>query len=131
MKPNPLRVPMAISLGAMAGACSRYYLTLYIGQESGQTFPWGTFLVNVTGAFGLGFFVALTAKKIFLAPELKLMVATGFFGSFTTFSTYQLDAERLMISTGSWEILGLYWLGSIICGVLGVELGSYCAQKLS
>ena len=123
-----VRVPLAISLGAIAGALSRYYLTLYCNQWLGTSFPFGTFFVNISGAFIMGFFTTLAVERTTISPDLRLAIAVGFLGSYTTFSSYQLDADKLLIFR-HWEITILYWIGSAILGVLSLELGTYLARR--
>jgi fluoride exporter len=123
-----IRNPIAISLGAIAGALSRYYLTLGCHQVFGTGFPYGTFLINVTGCLAMGFFVTLSAERVAtLSPELRLLVTTGFLGAYTTFSTYGLDTVHLWRDR-SLALAGLYWSGSAILGVLSVLLGASLAR---
>ena len=124
-----VRAPLAISFGAIAGALSRYYLTLGFNQWLGTAFPFGTFFINLSGAFVMGFFVTMALERSVISPDLRLAIAVGFLGSYTTFSSYQLDAEKLL-TTGSWEITSLYWMGSAVLGLLCLELGSYLARRL-
>ncbi|MGA7935456.1 MAG: fluoride efflux transporter CrcB [Kovacikia sp.] len=124
-----VRLPLAISLGAIAGALSRYYLTLGCSQWLGTTFPFGTFVINLSGALIMGFFVTLAVERTIISPDLRLVIAVGFLGSYTTFSSYQLDTEKLLM-TGSWQITLLYWSGSASLGVLCLELGTYLARRL-
>lgn len=122
-----IRGPIAISLGAIAGALSRYYLTLWFTQRFGMTFPYGTFFINLSGCFGMGFVASLTQERLPLPPELRLMMTTGFLGAYTTFSTYGLDTVTLLRSqtpTGA----SFYWLGSALLGVVCVQLGMFAAQ---
>jgi CrcB protein len=121
------RVPWAISLGAIAGALSRYYLTLGFQQWWGLTSPVGTVAINLSGAFLMGFFTHLAVERKMLSPDIQLIIAVGFLGSYTTFSTYVLDAERLL-AIGQWQML-LYWVGSMFFGVLCLEFGLFCARK--
>lgn len=123
-----VRMPLAISFGAIPGALSRYYLTLGFNQWLGTAFPFGTFAINLSGAFLMGFFTHLAVERSVISPDLRLMIAVGFLGSYTTFSTYELDAEKLL-AAGQWQIL-LYWIGSALLGVLCLELGRYLAQRL-
>jgi fluoride exporter len=123
-----IRAPIAISLGAIPGALSRYYLTLLFARWLGTGFPYGTFLINLTGALVMGFFVTLTLERL-TAPDLRLFVAVGFLGSYTTFSTYALDTSVLLRhSTAGYGLF--YWLGSAVFGVLSLELGSLLARRL-
>lgn len=137
-EPN-LRALIAISLGAIAGALSRYYLTLWFAQTFGSGFPFGTFFINLTGCVGMGFFTTLATERIAdVAPEVRLLVAVGFLGSYTTFSTYGLDSLNLLRSATKISPLELrslapiafYWAGSAVLGVVGVGLGMTLAQKL-
>lgn len=127
---SAVRGPLAISIGAIAGALSRYYLTLGMGQWLGTAFPFGTFFINLSGSLVMGFLTTLAIERRMISPELRLMIAVGFLGSYTTFSTYQLDAEKLL-TTHAWEITALYWIGSAILGVFCLEVGSYLARRLA
>jgi fluoride exporter len=124
-----LRTPIAISLGAIPGALSRYYLTLLASRWFGSTFPYGTFFINLSGALLMGFFVTFTLERAIASPDLRLLVAVGFLGSYTTFSTYTLDSKTLL-SSGNYQLSLFYWLGSAVLGVICLELGSLLARKL-
>ena len=123
-----IRVPIAISLGAIAGALSRYYLTLWLTNRLGFGFPYGTFFINISGCLAMGFFATLAMEKTALiSPEVKLIVATGFLGAYTTFSTFGLDTVGLLQS-GHWLAATGYFLGSTILGIISVLLGMMIAR---
>lgn len=124
-----LRAPLAVSLGAIPGALSRYYLTLAFAQWLGTSFPYGTFIINITGSLVMGFFVTLTLERAITLPELRLLVATGFLGSYTTFSSYELDTFNLLES-GNRGLALVYWLGSAVLGLVGLALGNLLARRL-
>lgn len=125
--PN-LRHPIAISLGAVAGALSRYYITLWFANRFGTAFPYGTFFINITGCLAMGFFVTLAFERVAnIGPEVRLMVATGFLGAYTTFSTYGLETNVLWRDR-SYSIAAFYWAGSAILGVIAVQLGVILAR---
>ena len=125
--PN-LRHPIAISLGAVAGALSRYYITLWFANRFGTAFPYGTFFINVTGCLAMGFFITLAFERVpTVAPEVRLMVATGFLGAYTTFSTYGLETNVLWRDR-SYSLAAFYWAGSAILGVIAVQLGVILAR---
>ena len=125
--PN-LRHPIAISLGAVVGALSRYYITLWFANRFGTAFPYGTFFINVTGCLAMGFFITLAFERVSaVAPEVRLMVATGFLGAYTTFSTYGLETNVLWHDR-SYSLAVFYWAGSAILGVIAVQLGAILAQ---
>lgn len=121
---------IAISLGAIAGALSRYYLTLWFAQRYGINFPYGTFLINLTGCFAMGFFVTLAGERVMtISPEVRLLIATGFLGSYTTFSTYGLDTVMLVSARRLMSAM-YYWLGSALLGIISVQLGVLLAKAL-
>lgn len=118
--------PVAIGLGAIPGALSRYYLTVGLTRWLGHRFPWGTFLINLSGSLGIGFFTTLLLQQVIVSVELQRFLITGFLGSYTTFSTYALDASCLWRGGARLQAF-FYWVGSMVlgglCCVLGVMLG--------
>jgi fluoride exporter len=130
MIPDPnFRVPIAISLGAVAGALSRYYITLWFASRFSVAFPYATFFINLTGCLGMGFFITLASERIVTMPlEVRLMVTTGFLGAYTTFSTYGLETNFLWRDR-SYSIALFYWAGSAILGVIAVHLGVIIARS--
>ena len=122
------RNPIAISVGAIAGALSRYYLTLWFVQRFGTAFPYSTFFINLTGCLAMGFFITIALERITtIPPEIRLMVTTGFLGAYTTFSTYGLESVTLL-SNLNFPGFIFYWLGSAIGGVISVQLGVMLAR---
>jgi CrcB protein len=123
------RAPLAVSLGAVPGALARYYLGLFCLQWFGAGFPIGTFLINLSGAFVMGFFVTFILNRAIDSPDLRLLIAVGFLGSYTTFSTYSLDISTLLRS-GQLSLGLFYGLGSAGLGLLCLELGRFTANRL-
>jgi CrcB protein len=127
---NPIvRAPLAVSLGAIPGALSRYYLTLLFIEWLGSSFPYGTFVINISGALIMGFFSTLALERTLISADVRLLIAVGFLGSYTTFSTYELDTDTLLWNAHQ-EAALLYWLGSAILGVVSLEVGSFVARRL-
>lgn len=124
-----IRNPLAVSLGAIAGALSRYYLTLWFAQRFGSNFPYGTFFINLTGCFVMGFFATVALERATIPPEVRLLVAVGFLGSYTTFSTYGLDSV-LLLGNRRFAAAGFYWLFSALLGIICVQLGVMLARLL-
>ena len=123
-----IRHPIAVSLGAIAGSLSRYYLGLWSVQQFGTNFPYGTLLINLTGCLGIGFVMTLAWEQIIIiSPEVRLLVVVGFLGSYTTFSTYELDALTLLRGDRIWAAVA-YWGGSAILGLACVQLGVVLAR---
>ena len=125
--PN-FRVPIAISLGAVAGALSRYYITLWFAGRFSVAFPYATFFINLTGCLGMGFFITLASERVVTIPlEVRFMVTTGSLGAYTTFSTYGLETNVLWRDR-SYSVALFYWIGSAILGVIAVHLGAILAR---
>lgn len=130
-KPS-IRHPIAVSLGAIAGALSRYYLSLWLAKAFGTGFPYATIFVNLTGSFLMGLLTTLILERtLLISPEMRLLIAIGFLGSYTTFSSYELDAMNLLnqVNWRSPMTISLavkpiaYWLGSSIGGLFCLYLG--------
>ena len=120
-----MRTAVAIGIAGALGALARYGLDGLVSRRAGA-FPWGTFVVNVSGAFLLGLVVTLLGERFAVAPWLRASVAIGFLGAYTTFSTLTLESYRL-IETRSFVLAGANLLGSMAAGLValygGVVLG--------
>lgn len=119
-----IRTVMAIALGAIPGALGRYYITEFTITMIGKEFSYyGTFFINVTGCFIIALFYTLNEQKFrSLSPEIRLAIATGFCGAYTTFSTYGLETFT-QIDQGNITGGLIYWLASMIVGMLAIQLG--------
>ncbi|AUT01782.1 fluoride efflux transporter CrcB [Nostoc sp. CENA543] len=125
-----IRNPIAVSLGAIAGALSRYYLSLWFAQRFGVGFPYGTFFINISGCLAMGFFFTFAVDKIaIISPEIRLLVAVGFLGAYTTFSTYALDTVSLLHNQ-NFIAANIYLVGSVLLGLISLQLGMILARFL-
>ncbi|WP_426426106.1 fluoride efflux transporter CrcB [Bradyrhizobium genosp. A] len=88
---------IAIVVGSVLGGCARYFVSGVIARRLGETFPWGTMTINVTGAFLIGIFGALATHpgSVFAAPHPWLFAVTGFLGCYTTVSSFSLQTLTL------------------------------------
>lgn len=120
---------LVIALGGALGALSRYGLGVWISNRWNQGFPLHTFLINVTGAFLLGFLNILFIERLTVSPLWRLGIGVGFLGAYTTFSTFGFEVISLL-EGGSFLTAGLYTLLSIILGFSGVVLGMGLARLL-
>jgi CrcB protein len=91
---------LLISTGAILGANARYLVGLWAAQRFGADFPYGTAIVNITGSLVLGFLVAWGSTRSALSPELRLLVAVGFLGAYTTFSSFTAETLTQAETTG-------------------------------
>lgn len=103
------------------GALARYLLGRFIAERASSAFPWGTFVINVTGAFLIGLLFALAGQKL-IASWLQTTLATGFLGGYTTFSTMSWEGLQLARGGSTRQSL-LYLGGSAALGLLAAALG--------
>jgi fluoride exporter len=113
---------LLIGLGGFAGAISRFAVDTAVSARVDGAFPWGTFLVNVSGSFLLGLLYAVIAERALLPEEVRGPLLIGFIGAYTTFSTYMLETWRL-VEAGSIGTALLYVLGSVGVGLVAVVVG--------
>jgi len=119
---------LVVAAGGAAGAVARYGVTLAVGIFWRRDFPLATFLINVSGSFILGFFATLAAERAAIDPLWRLLVATGFVGAYTTFSTFEYETERLTESGAlTWGIVNI--LTSVLAGFIAVRLGVILARR--
>lgn len=103
-------------LGAV-GAYARFYVGGVVAARRPSAFPFGTFVVNLTGGLALGLLTGLAVPG-----DVRLVLGTGFLGAYTTFSTWMVEAQRLG-EDGDWATMWLYLLGSMLAGVATTGLG--------
>ncbi|MEX0991714.1 MAG: fluoride efflux transporter CrcB [Actinomycetota bacterium] len=122
-----MRTLVAIAVAGAAGTLARYGLDRLVDTRTGGGFPWGTLLVNITGAFALGFLFTLMAERLDVAAWLRTAVTTGFLGAYTTFSTLSFETVRLAES-GAVVPAVTNAAGSIVLGVLAAAVGIYAGR---
>jgi CrcB protein len=118
---------LVVGAGGFLGAIARYGMGLLVARYWTAEFPLATFLVNVTGSFVLGLFSTLAAERLALDPLWRLLVATGFVGAYTTFSTFEYETHRLL-QTGATLLAFLNVLASVVAGYAAVLLGVRLAR---
>ncbi|MCO1602343.1 fluoride efflux transporter CrcB [Desulfosporosinus nitroreducens] len=124
-----MQTVLVIAVGGALGALSRYGLGMYLSNRWNQGFPLHTFLINIIGAFLLGFLHILFVERLNVSPLWRLGIGVGFLGAFTTFSTFGFEVISLL-EGGSLLTAGLYTFLSIIVGFSGVALGVGLARLL-
>jgi CrcB protein len=118
---------LLIAVGAALGANARYLIGVWAGNRLGTDFPYGTLIVNISGSFVLGFLLALGTGRLQLSPEARLLLAVGFLGSYTTFSSYAVESINLWRSTDLWRSL-LNIVGNNLVGLLAAVSGAALAR---
>jgi len=118
-----------ISLGAVLGANLRYFLTRIITRFSDAAIPWGTLAINVTGSLILGFFLVWTTERVLANPLWRLLVAIGFCGSYTTFSSFAFETMGYF-QQGHWTLFAANILANNLLCFLSVLAGGMIARAL-
>ena len=118
-----------IALGAVAGAIARYALSGYIARNFSTSFPYGTLIVNISGSLVLGFFLVLATERVLLDPRWRMLVAIGFCGSYTTFSSYAFETFA-SFEGGRWLLMSLNILANNALCLGAVILGAALARGL-
>jgi CrcB protein len=125
---NTLVNCVAVAIGGSLGALCRFGAALAAARLFGTRFPFGTLLINVTGSFILGAFLARVARGWTVPQPIILAVTVGFLGAYTTFSTYMHESDTLL-RAGDFTRASLYLLGSVALGLLCVRLGYHAGHR--
>jgi fluoride exporter len=120
---------LLVGMGGFAGAMARYWMGTFVTQRLGLRFPYGTFLVNVSGCFLIGFFMYLLAERGVLNAHWLFVIVIGFIGAYTTFSTFEYETMRAL-QDGQLGVGLLYVTSSLLVGFAMVWLGSQTAKLL-
>lgn len=113
---------LIIGLGGFIGAIGRYLITQYFFQSSTSDFPLGTFIVNIIGCLILGMFMYYAQNSAVFSANMRMFVAIGILGAFTTFSTFSYEtvalfnAQKVMLALAN-------IVGSILLGIFSIWLG--------
>jgi CrcB protein len=127
--PGSLATLFSVALGGAAGALSRYAVTAALSGPTGRPgMPWGVLLVNLTGCLAAGLIGGALAARGGSDP-LRLLLITGFLGSFTTYSAFGLDAYRL-VEAGRWGVAGWYAAVTLVAGPALAWLGWSLSGRL-
>lgn len=117
-----------VALGGALGASGRHMVGQWAGRSLSTGFPYGTFIVNVAGSLLMGLLIGwLLAREG--GDNLKLFLATGFLGGFTTFSAFSLDAINLL-ERKAYTPFAVYVGGSVIIAILALWIGLIVARKI-
>ncbi len=121
-----------VALGGALGTTGRYWLSGVVARMVGETFPWGTLAINVTGSFVIGFFGALTGPdgRVFVGSTARQFVMVGICGGYTTFSSFSLQTLNLL-HDGEWLGAGANIVLSVVLCLIGVWLGFILAGAVN
>ncbi|MBU4529702.1 MAG: fluoride efflux transporter CrcB [Hoeflea sp.] len=118
-----------VFIGGGLGAVSRHLTGMAVMRVSGARFPWGTMVVNIAGCLAMGLLIAWLARRSAGGSDLRLLLATGFLGGFTTFSAFSLDAVTLY-ERGALTAAAAYVIASVTVSILALFGGLWLARQL-
>jgi CrcB protein len=124
-----------VAVGSSLGGLLRWGVAIAAARWIGTALPYGTFVINVTGSLFVGWFLTVlaerfaSAERTWLTPnDLRLFLAVGFAGSYTTFSTFEWESYGLL-RNGNGLASTAYMLGSLLAGLLAIQLGVHLARS--
>ena len=123
---------LLIALGGALGSVARFAISGFVANHFGTTFPWGTFIINVTGSFIIGFYSTLTGPegRVFASGNSRQFFMTGICGGYTTFSSFSLQTLNLA-RDDEWLQAGSNVVGSVATCLVAVWLGHLAAAYLN
>ncbi len=122
-----MRVALIALFGAI-GTLARYGLQGLVQIRAGGTFPYGTLVVNLTGCFCLALIAQFTLNHLVMSPDWRMAIAVGFFGGYTTFSTFGWETAK-MLEEGEWTRASIYVGASVVAGLFLSVAGIRLANK--
>jgi len=108
----------------------RFWAGGYVGSRLGTRFPYGTFVINLTASFLIGFVMTLLAERTHWSPNWRYLIPIGFIGGYSTFSTFEYETFRVF-QDGEFLIVGLNIVGSVALGFLSVWLGVITGRTIA
>ena len=124
-----MRAYLWVSLGALLGANLRYFVSRLAAKLLSPNFPYGTLIINVTGSFILGLFLIWTTERVFADPKWRWLIAIGFCGSYTTFSSYAFETMAYF-EQGHWSLFALNIATNNLLCLAAVLAGGAFARAL-
>ena len=121
---------LLVFVGGGLGASLRYTINIVCTRCMGPSFPWGTFIINVTGSIVMGLIAGYLAFKGEASQPWRLFLMTGILGGYTTFSAFSLDAA-LLYERSEVGLALFYVLGSVVFSILGLFAGLALVRHLA
>jgi fluoride exporter len=118
-----------VGLGGAIGSMLRFWVSSFLGERIGGRFPYGTFAVNITGSFLIGFIVTLLASRADWDPHWRYLIPIGFIGGYTTFSAFEYETLR-SVQDGKVLVACLNVILSVTLGFAAVWLGTVAGRSL-
>lgn len=123
---------LCIAAGGALGTVARFWFSGVVARHFGETFPWGTLLVNVSGSLAIGFFATITDPdgRLLVSPTFRQFFMIGICGGYTTFSSFSLQTLNLMRDR-EWLYAGANVVLSVVLCLIAIWLGHFLAAALN
>ena len=121
---------LMVAMGGALGSVLRFWVGGYVSNRLGTRFPYGTFVINVTASFLIGFILTLLAERTHWSPNWRYLIPIGFIGGYSTFSTFEYESFRVF-QDGELLITGLNVVLSVVLGFLAVWLGVITGRTIT
>jgi len=120
---------LMVGIGGALGSVLRFWMGSYIGGRFGSRFPYGTFVINISGSFLIGLVIAIMAEKTQWSDNWRYLIPIGFIGGYTTFSTFEYETFRLF-QDGQMLTAALNVALSVGVGFAGVWAGAIAGRSI-
>jgi CrcB protein len=118
-----------VGIGGFVGAIARFWLGSYIGTKMGTRFPYGTFVINISGSFLIGLILTFLSERTHLSPNWRYLLPVGFIGAYTTFSTFEYETLRTL-QDGQFLTASLNVTLSVLLGFAAVWAGAVAGRAI-
>ncbi|HVB86331.1 MAG TPA: fluoride efflux transporter CrcB [Candidatus Dormibacteraeota bacterium] len=121
---------LIVALGGAIGSMLRFWAGGYVSGRLGTRFPYGTFVINITASFLIGFIMTVLAERTHLSPSLRYLLVVGFLGGYSTFSSFEYETFRVF-EDGEFLITALNVALSVGVGFVAVWIGAITGRAIA
>lgn len=121
---------LLVAFGGALGSVLRFWAGGYVSGRLGTRFPYGTFIINLTASFLIGFVMTLLSERTHWSPNWRFLITVGFIGGYSTFSTFEYESFRVF-EDGEFVIAAMNMVFSVVVGFFSVWLGVITGRTIA